>query len=54
MRYRFFRAFELAFATLESIAAHMKEACAICPDCGRNRYRGKSCLRLPPDDVELV
>lgn len=37
------RYLETFFATLAQWAQNMSERCAICPDCGHNRYTGAPC-----------
>lgn len=35
---------ERVFGTIASWATAMQERCAVCPDCGRNRYTGMACI----------
>ena len=38
------------FGAVGDWAERMRQRCAICPDCGRNRYTGKPCKNLSLED----
>jgi hypothetical protein len=44
MKVKVFQALERIFAFLGKIFTAWSERCALCPDCGRNRYTGQSCI----------
>jgi len=48
-----FGVLEAALSTLEEFFGDMREAVAICPDCGRNRYTGAPCVTDPMRFYEL-
>ena len=45
MRIKVLQALESFFQSVETLAGKMREACAVCPDCGRNRYTGQPCVK---------
>ncbi len=44
MKIKLFQLLERGFGALETWARNRKERFAYCPDCGRNRYTGMSCI----------
>jgi len=45
MRIRFLQLLESLFESIEHTAGKLREYCAVCPDCGRNRYTGAPCVK---------
>jgi hypothetical protein len=44
IRIQVLQSLETIFALVESWASVLRERCAVCPDCGRNRYSGEPCV----------
>lgn len=45
MRIKTLQLLETLFERLETACGKMRERCAVCPDCGRNRYTGQPCVK---------
>jgi hypothetical protein len=45
MRIRILQILETVFEWIEARAGKLREQCAVCPDCGANRYTGKPCIK---------
>ena len=46
MRIRTLQFLEKFFDALQSWAERMRQRCAVCATCGRNRYTGQPCVGL--------
>jgi len=44
MKIKAFQALERTFGVLADFFNGLRERCAVCPDCGRNRYTGQPCI----------
>lgn len=42
---------EAFFQRIEESAGAWRERCAVCPDCGANRYAGKPCITFGAPEV---
>ena len=45
MRIRILQILEIVFERIETWSGKARERCAVCPDCGANRYTGKPCVK---------
>jgi hypothetical protein len=44
MRIQILQLLESFFDFVQRNAEELRTRCAVCPDCGRNRYRGAPCV----------
>lgn len=44
LRIKTLQLLESLFGWIEQLAGRARERCAVCPDCGRNRYTDKPCI----------
>jgi hypothetical protein len=47
MRIRTLQVLEALCEALEKFTGKMRERCAVCQHCGRNRYTGAACIKFP-------
>lgn len=45
MKIKTLQLLEKIFEGLAHTFENLREVCAVCPDCGRNRYTGKPCVK---------
>lgn len=46
MKVKALQLLERSFGWLGKRLTNLSERCAVCPDCGRNRYTGQPCIVL--------
>lgn len=48
MRIKILQLLEALFRYFEAVAKELGDMCAVCQDCGRNRYTAPPCVNQPP------